>query len=279
MKALSLILRVVAILGAVAAVALFMMVQGKVEDKENELVAAQAQLSTTQGEKENLAADKAALQSQVKELEAKVADQTSIISRINTNLSEAQRKTSTLESDLEKTKSTLETRESEIAQLKKDIVNAQLLGNNNEDEAGDEEADDGKVAELTTQLQAANDTIADLRADLETATTQLEDLRETFKSVRSAAEEATTGVREISRANFQTVQVLQARPESGLVVIDLGTNRGAKVNEKVDLTRNNELVANLNITRVFPDYSLAAILPGSPEPKLLESGQSFQTIR
>jgi len=281
MKALSLILGIVAILAAAGTGYFYMETQSAKEEKTTAIAAIENEMAQVQADANDLKSKLNALETENDQLEKTKQEQSSKITRISGTLSDLQSKADRLESELKTAKATIEEREKQIADFKKEIVNIKMETTKAPETTTTVDNTSAEASQLAADLQeklsAAEEKIASLEQSLNTAQSQLENFMQVKRTPGPAGGDS--GRIDAISSSIETVKVLEAKPKAGLVLVDFGRNRGAVQGTTIDLQQDNQVVAKIRLTEVMDDMSVANILPSSPKASTLKEGAEFITIR
>jgi septal ring factor EnvC (AmiA/AmiB activator) len=283
MNALSLALRAIAIVGAIAAGVLWFISEGKLEEKQTELTQTRQTLEQTRS---TLAQTDAQLDSAQDELEETTADLDRAEDELQDKelaLNEARKRVRQLEDEVDAQEALIAQKDEEIRRQKA----AQIA-------AIDEK--DKRITELNRTVSDLQQDVATLRDDLLTAENRLE---EATTSMQTAAAETTTApdagtdgqstqqrptrfsrtetVQPLPAAgNISEVSVLRVDPDKRTVVLDFGAEAGAKQNQGLVLLEDGRKLASLRLLNVVPTASVAYVERDSRIPR---EGQTYTLVR
>lgn len=261
MKSLSIILRIVAIVAAAAAVALFFMSKGKLAEKQTALQNAQAATQAVQAELETANSQITSVQSQLATERKSLADTKGKLESIRSEMYTAKQEVTRTQQQLKETKSVIDKLEDDATRLRAELVNTEeSLAQ------ASKEAELAQLNERIEELAKANDT---LKQDLMAA----ESLARSTSSRKDSSTAASGG----QKAGFTPNMAPAAQPasigaattvasistENGIIVLnstpDLGLSTGAEVTLIQDLTA----LGKIKITQVTNSLAVANILPGT----------------
>lgn len=248
MHRLPLLLCAVAILGSVASAVLYFRIGNSKQVLELRLADASVRAS-------KLDADLAAANEQNGSLKSRVGTLDLELTATQSKLTAAESRTTQLSQDLTDTKSVLAVYEAttraladEISDLRADLDESRTSNASPEAVA----AYKGTIAELEKQLAIAKNGAA-----------------------RPGAAAAATAVF-ASRAGRATVMTVG--PESAFVVLNFGSERGAKLGQKLTVSQGTTEVATVLISDVRANFSVAQVLPDSLRG-VLQKGDSALLVR
>lgn len=245
MNIASMFLRILAILGAIAAGVMFWMI-GDTKDKlesdlqstESQLNQTQSNLTTVRGEHEELQETAAALTRDLEETQARATN-------LENQLTQARR-------ELAEANQAITTRDREAAALKSEAtrIRRELL---------DERA---RLTELEQNLEsedsgALRDSIRQLEEQLLARERQLQEMGGTDNAT------ASTQSPEAPRAEVLRGKVTEVGDGSAFVVIDLGSEAGVRPNSSVMIRRGPRYVGRATIREVKENTSVAEVSPGA----------------
>ena len=247
MNVTSLILRSLAVLGAIAAVVLFFQVQGQKEELETDLVNTRTELRSTQADLTQTRSD--------------LADETARANRLQSDLNEAEARATSLRARLDQTQETLRetqanlrTANQEIASLtdERDTLNRSLAENRRE---------------LDRVRDEANTTIANLRSRINSLEDQLDDMQVAeddgmMNGFGLPTDEPERPEVVIAEGPLRGT-ILSVGPENSFVILNLGASQGLTTNARVLITRNAQTVGEAVVSRVQDDLAVAQIQPRS----------------
>lgn len=254
MKSLTLILSIVALIGAAASAGLYVMIGNTKEALQASLSQSEARATRLANELAETTANGESLQRQLNALDADLGDTKS-------KLTAAESRTVQLSRDLNQARSQLTAREQteaqltqEVNSLKRELVQSRLAA---ADSVSPAEAERYRqsIAALETKVKSLEDTIASSATRLAAAGT----------STNTGFNEAGTST---STATFTANRALNARvvtvgPRDAFVILNYGANSGASVNQELLVRRGPEPVARVQISDVRPNYSVAQVMSGT----------------
>ncbi len=259
MKVISLLLRVLAILGAVVAIVGWVLTKGKVEEANQQIVKIQAEASAARQEASDSEQKFKASDSRAKALESDLADAKSRATSARSQLAEAQRDISGLRSDVREKDTEIQAMEAQNTKLKEEIISMRT-------EVPD--VDPTKLAEYEEKISSLNSEIDRLKDELSKAP------RTGSAPVAVASTEpsadgslAPTAAPRLAPSDDNTAAVLKADVKSGLVIIDRGQKAGLQEQMEFGIAKGYSKPVRVKVAKVAPDYSLAYILPGSEGAK------------
>ena len=267
MKSLSLILRIVAIVAAIGAAALFFMAQGKIKEKDTQLKTATAAHETTKAELAEANAEITQLNADVIQgrnaladnkrtldatrIEMQTAQQE--VTRTQSQLKQIQQQASNLQLDLQAARSQLVEAESKAAQVDKT----------------------SEIAELNSRIKELESTNQKLEDDLNVAESKVNALSAKGPSSYGAQ---TGGSATGTTGSIGTeVTIASISPENGILILDQGTSLGLAPGTRVTLIKDMKAVGKVQISAVKENYTVANILPGTNTSKL-SAGTSVKLL-
>lgn len=275
MKNLSLILRILAIVAAIAATALFFISKGKLAEKQTQLTNTREVLAST---------------------ETELSDTKNTLQRTETQLKREQKNLAETEQELEEIRSDLYSSEQEVARLKNDIKEADseiaslkdttkelrsdLVATQEELANASREAEINQLNQRIAELEEKNE---ELMVDLEAKTaiaeavTTKKETAESMKDIDTSIGSLSLGGEPIQRIKLETT-VNSISTADGLIVLDSKPELGLTAGQTITLVQDLKSVGKVQIERVEEDYAVANILPGSTGTKKLSSGSKVQLL-
>ncbi len=242
MNNISIVTRVIAIVGAAAAVYFYFDLGNELEETRQQLQSEQQRLSQTQSrlssaeaERDELAETAAGLEASLEEAQGQIALEQARAEELEEEL-ESQRATiARVESEREEYRAEASTYRDRYISLRDDIE-----GPNGEDQ----------------QL------ILSLQRDLRLAEAELETARERL----SELEGVTAANGEVTRTlNVVRGKVADVDPRRGFVVLDLGTDHDLQQGDELMVHRDGTFIARVRVSRSDATESIAQVLPGAAE--------------
>jgi chromosome segregation ATPase len=231
MKAASTFLTVLAILGALAAGALWYLIKGQKE--------------TLTSERDGLRVEKASLEATRTDLTNQVNDLTGRNSALNSELGESKTRNTSLEA--------------RVNQLNRDVAQARA----NTESA---QTDARKATEEAANLRRQ---VIELMANLEGTKASEEAnrlaLQERIKELETKLTNpyASSGNAEGEKTPLITTSVASVGPRSAFVVLNAGTEQGLRNQMRIAVSRGGEIVAQAVITEVRGNLAVAEIIPNT----------------
>ncbi len=283
MKIVSIILRVLAILGAAAAVAGYVLTQNKVNELNEQLAqeqskatAAQQQATSAQDELSNAKSKVSGLSSDlgaVQERETKARNE----------FNQAQREIKSLQSDLKDIKSKVADLEQRNNTLKRELLDQRTSVPTD---------NSAEISQYQAKIEALNKQVMQLKTDLDAATAR------TSGSTAAAAGTAATGTAGASStvapsgtpdapattvvssaAKGQSATILKADHDNGILIISRGQQGGLQRQMEFGIVKGVEKPIRLTVTRVEPDFAIAHIAPGTSHAKIYKEGDTIQIVQ
>lgn len=268
MKVVSLVLRIVAIVGALAAIALAVVTFGKVEDLEGDVRQLETEKSAAVSAKqdaENLVAEKESL---VRGLQTDLDDARDTVNKFRSQLTQTSQELNRMQQSLRDEQTKLRELTQQKETLEREILAMQNVQTESVDPAVVRKLEDEK-ADLELLLREQKDKITDLEFEL----ANVNQRRVTAAEEEQANQDGT------SAAQFEegaTAQIIRIDAASGLLVLDRGTGRGITENMKMSIVKGIQGELRLQIASVEPQFALANILPSSGNPKAYAAGDTVE---
>lgn len=260
MKSLSIILRIVAILAAIAAVALFFTSKGKLAEKQTALEQAQAATQATQAELETANGKIASLDSQLSTERKSLADTKGKLESTRSGMYTARQEITRTQQQLKEAKSKISAMDDAATRLRADLVKTEeSLA------SASKEAELAQLNERIEELEKSNDA---LKQDLLAA----ESLQKSFSARRKSTE--STGHYKSSFSPNKAVAVQPASigatatiasisTESGIIILNSTPELGLAVGSQITLIQDLKALGKVQITKVTDQLAVANILPGA----------------
>ncbi len=260
MKSLSIILRIVAILAAIAAVSLFFTSKGKLAEKQTALEQAQAATQATQAELETANGKIASLDSQLSTERKSLADTKGKLESTRSGMYTARQEITRTQQQLKEAKSKISAMDDAATRLRADLVKTEeSLA------SASKEAELAQLNERIEELEKSNDA---LKQDLLAA----ESLQKSFSARRKSTE--STGHYKSSFSPNKAVAVQPASigatatiasisTESGIIILNSTPELGLAVGSQITLIQDLKALGKVQITKVTDQLAVANILPGA----------------
>lgn len=289
MKSISLVLRIVAILGAVAAVALWFNTRGIIKQATEDMQSVPgATLLEKSANVPQIVETQTATSRDLSASQAKVADLTarntqlssdfeaerSRTVKLNNDLAKLQNESRRARVDLEEARKAIAENETLIENLKTEIVTARQITNTGQ---GTDELRQ-RISQLESQLTALQQAyqVASEKA-------RILDLGEIVEVVEIDQEAGTKTVRKIIKVPYvrtgDIATVTRVEGCDDMAAINRGRNDGVSLEQKIDL-KNDEgrLIANVRVIEVGDDFAVVSINPKVGLPERLESGDMLELV-
>jgi predicted nucleic acid-binding Zn-ribbon protein len=265
MKSLSIILRIVAIVAAAAAVALFFMSKGKLADKQVALDTAHAATQATQAELETA-------NNKITSLDAQLSTERKSLADTKSNLESIRSEMYTAKQEVTRTQQQLKESKSLITKLEKDAadVRTQLVKTEETLAKASKEAELAQLNERIEELAKANEA---LKQDLEAAEVIAKSkMASSARKAETAA--ADTGVyqttftpnsspaaKPASIGAATTVASIDA--QNGIIILNTAPELGLTTGSTITLIQDLTSLGKIQVTKVTPQLAIANILPGT----------------
>lgn len=276
MKNLSLILRIVAIIAAVAALSVFFMSKGKLAEKEGQLTQAQQRIVNTQADLDAANETLKKTESQLKRESASLADTQATLTGVRSELSAAQKEANTNKELLSEARSQIGSLETRISQVQSDLVATQ-----EELAAASREAELSQLNAQLAELQKRNEELAIELA----AKTAIADAV-TAKTGPSATAPKLGGnlsggvltSSEPLRRNRLETTIDSVSPKDGLIVLKSSPELGLTAGQVLSLVQDMKSVGKVQIQSITDTYAIGNILPNSGGAVNLVSGSKVEIL-
>lgn len=272
MNSLSLILRVIAILAAVASAGLFFMSSGKLKEKETQLsvtkqslAASQSELTATNGKVTSLTASLDSSKKSASKLKSEVES-------LNSELYTAKQETTRAQTQMSQIKGQVAQLENEKQQLNSEIAAArqaaaEQAANSTSLSQGEVDALEQRISVLTEEKQELQDELSVFQAKAAARNTGGGENSETATAggynlnTQTAVQPATLG----SEATITKVS-----SDDGFIVLIASPSLGLDSGLELTLVQDLKAIGKVQIVETDGSYALANILPGTKAAKLTE---------
>lgn len=231
MRNLTLILSVVALVGAVASGVLFFIIGNSKQELFHRLQNTDAKLTATEAKLKGSQRENEKLQNQVRVLDADLATNKRDLTALRLEAEQMQQSLELLE---EARTSAVEARESAITDLRQATENLAIIRHQLAQSVSPED------------VRQYQQTISDLEGRIGPLERRL--------AQKSAAPALVSG-----RSNH--AQVVKVGPRNAFVVINFGSSHGAVTNQRFALKRGSTTLATVEISLTKEHYSIAQVLP------------------
>lgn len=242
MNIASMFLRILAILGAVAAGVMFYIIGNTKEQLEQDLQNEQQRLASTQNNLNSLKSEHEELQEEAETLSSNLQEEKSRANNLNSELKQVRKELDEAKKTISDRKRESEKLEAEAAEIRRQLMaekqRADELSESLEGE--DAEALRASVRELERQLLRTEQELQNLGSRQPTVEEEKEDRKTVLRgSVKNAGE------------------------NSAYIIIDLGETDGVHANATVMLRRGPKYIGRARISEVRNDESIAELLSSS----------------
>ncbi len=289
MSSLSLALRAIAVIGAIAAGVLWFLTDGKLQEKQDQLTTTQATLADRES---TLASTQARLQ----ESQAEVTSLTSNLERTESELRNAERQRTDAQATARRLEGEIDQQEQTIQKLEADVQEQKTAM------VAAIRSKDDTITKNVRQITQLQDENRNLQDDLASLRNQLNEASAITAAAPSApagngagAQPASSGIQSVNvqpvsgnfaspsvaaippAGNLAEVTVLRVDPQSRAVVLQYGSSSGARQNQGLVLLEDGKLFARLELVRVEADASVAFVTRESP--KIPREGVTYTVVR
>lgn len=279
MKSLSLILRILAIVAACAAVALFFMSKGKLAEKQTQLEAAQAATVETQGELDGANTQITSLEGQLTTERKSLADTKGKLESVRSEMYTAKQEVTRTQQQLKESKNTVAELEDTTTRLRADLVKTE--------KSLAMASKEGEIAELNeriAELTKSNDT-------LQQEVLAAEALQRSSAAARTATVNQSNAGTGAYNSTFKPNSAPAAKPASigtattvasistsnGILILDSTPELGLAAGAQITLIQDLTALGKVQITQVTDTLAVANILPGADFKKLAQ-GDSVKIL-
>ncbi|HAV12986.1 MAG TPA: hypothetical protein DCX06_05770 [Opitutae bacterium] len=276
MKSLSLILRIVAIVAAVAAAGIYFAAQGKLAEKQTELEAAQSARQAVQAELETANNQVTSLESRVSEEREALAKAKRDLESMRSEMYTARQEVTRTQQQLNEAKNQIDGLNQTAKKLRSDLISSEqsLASASNE----------GELARLTERVKELESTNSTLKSDLEA--------ERSASSARAATSSATgstvggtstysinTNAPAVQPASIGTsTTIASVSPENGLIVLNGASELGLTPGTEITLIQDLKALGKVQVIAIQDDLAVANILPGA-KTRSMVAGATVNLLR
>lgn len=276
MKNLSLILRIVAIVAAIAATALYFTSKGKLADKQAELTATKGTLASTQTELSDTT-------DTLKKTESKLKRESESLAKAKKSLDEVRSELFAVQEEGKRNERLLGEARTQIGELETNLrqVRSDLVTTQQELASASKEAEINRLNERIAELEDKNEELA---LDLEQASAVAKAVTDRqnptssggLGSINTSVTSLSSG-EPIQRIRLETT-VNSISTDAGLIVLDSTPELGLSAGQTIILVQDLKSVGKVQIQSVKDNHAIANILPGSSGTSKLNSGSKVQLL-
>jgi len=272
MNALSLVLRLTAIAGAAAAVALFLVIGNTKQKLEENLAQTRATLAATEAERARWEGDAARFEARASALDSDLNAERTRATQAASQLAQARRELTQQGTDLQAARRLAEDRDREATQLRRDLLEAHAA---------------------TAAAEGAARTLAIRETELDQLRTESERLRADLAAVRRERDAVAAGAGGSlatgatrpggfsgSASGGPAVptrslpgEILAVDLAAGVLGLDYGSQRGATLGADVMVQLTDGTLTRLVLSTVEPEYSVGRIIAGATQARGLRPGE------
>lgn len=310
MKSVSLILRIVAILGAIAALAGYFMVKGKVAESKAELETKNNTITQLESDINSLGASKTAVENRISGMESELQLARQTTSEAQSRFSEARSIQRKAEAQLDATEKRVAQLQSDNQALRQELITKTVTAPSDGATAEEVEAMESRISELEAQLEDATQSrdrlerrVASLQSQatgVASATTTPGDaitidgdgptatnrggpvtIASTVEEVSAPADTTperpsglSTRVPSIDSftSSGMSATILKTSDRDGLLIINRGTSSGIASGQIFALAEGSNEPIVVRTSRVLLNYSVLSILPNQENTDSLDEG-------
>jgi tetrahydromethanopterin S-methyltransferase subunit B len=272
MNSLSMILRILAIVAALAAGTLFFMGKGKLAEQQAAQIKAEQATVTVQTELDNANDQIKKLQNNLRTERDALADEKRTLESIRSEMYTARQEVSRSQQQLKQAKQKIIELETAASGLRADLLTAeQALVETNK------EAELAQLNERVAELEAAN---ADLTESLNAAEAKISMLRP--KQEASGGYQSTfkiSGSQALPKASIGAATSIQSiSPENGLIVLENTPELGLTVGNEVKVIKDLKALGKIKVVQLTDQLVVANLLPGAKTSEMTQ-GSSVKLLR
>jgi uncharacterized protein (DUF3084 family) len=278
MKNLSLILRIVAIVAAIGAAALFFLAQGKLEEKQVELEKAQAANIATQAELGTANEQVASLETRIAAERESLADTKRKLEAVRSEMYTAKQEVTRTQQQLSIAKTQALELEDTTRRLRSDLVKTeQTLASTSK------EAELAQLNERISELEKANDTLkqvvsaAQVLDNSRRSSAQRSDNTVTAASYSQSLSASTGSAVQPASIGAETT-VASISLSDGILILNNRPELGLTPGVEVSLIQDLKALGKVRVNKISGNYVIANILPGTTL-RSLDIGDAVKLLR
>lgn len=268
MNMLSLALRFIAIVGAIAAIALFFTVKGQLAQERGKVETLTTQKGGVEQQLSTVNQQLASSQSQVNALNSDLTSRNERISELTKQIRELNSSNTRVTEQFEANAKELESTKRQLSDTRRELVETRV-----------------KVPDVIIQpeqLRELEKQVADLKkqvADLEATNVLLRNRVPAEAEVAATGQVSESGprARREAPANL-TGQVLSVGGNGSIVAVSFGANQGASEGTRIRLIKGSTLLGELTLTNVQNDFSVGQVRAGVGSPGKISKGEEVLII-
>ncbi len=270
MKNLSLILRILAIIAAIAAAGVYFAVQGKLAEKQAQLESSQAATVAVQGELDTA-------NDNISTLESQLNDERAAVAKAKKEIEALQSEMYTTRQELTRTQQQLRDAKQEIETMKdtEEGLRASLLAT---EQALAEASKEAEIAQLNERINELEDANSSLTSEIESMKA-LNSARTSSAATPAAASTAgalptanytpnTSGPVQTASIGLETT-IASISAENGLIVLDTTPELALTPGTEVTLVQDLKALGKVRIISNQDNLAVANILPGAKTRALI----------
>lgn len=289
MNKVSLVLRIVAIVGAVACVALWFQIKGQIKQATTDmagisgvtLTEKSAQVPGILKEKEKLAADLNVSEAKVQNLTTKsnqlsedLESERATNVRVNNEKAKLTQEVRQVKVQLQDANDKIKSSELMVEKLKKEIVDIKKTVQ----DSSETDALKQKVTVLSNELEA-------LKKDYAVASekARILDLSEIVEVVEIDQEAGKKTIRKIVKPPYvkvgQDATITNTAENDGLIALNRGKKDGLSLGQKIDLKGDEgKFIARIVVAEIGEDFAIATVNPDMGIPEVIETGDIYELV-
>jgi len=265
MKALSIALRVIAILGVAAAAYFWQSTKGVVAEKETEIQQLTTQKADISKLNEELTAEKEGLKGQLNQKDLELSEQKSQVRFANDQVSKLKRDLGKAERDLSDKDEEFVAMKSDFDQLKRDVADMEKARVTDTASVSPE-----VIKDYEAQIERLEEEKGKLKDDLALANKRLQD--GALGAPIAGAPGADEGVA-MAPVPEQEASILRTDKEKGILIISRGQADGLQRQMEFNIAKGLGRKVRVQVGTVTPTYSVAYVLPGQ-DPSEIQQGDA-----
>lgn len=262
MNSLSLILRILAVVAAVAAGAIFFVSKGKLAEKQGQLEASQAATKATQAELDTANEEIQTLEGRLKNERDALADNKRKLEGVRSDLYTSQQEVSRTQQQLTEAKSTISDLEKTAKDLRSDLIKT-------EQELETSKGKEAEMEQLNDRVAELEESNADLKESLSRGTRPAAAAKTANGTLATGSGDYSSGFTPTASQPLPTTSIgpettiLNVSAKSGLLVLMNSPELGLTPGMKVSLVSDYEALGTVKFIQIKDDVAVANILPGS----------------
>ena len=273
MKSISLLLRVLAIVGAIVAAVGWFATDGKVKQANDEISNLESQLKQAQNTAAEFEKKHSDVSSRVAGLQSDLTEFKSRATSARSQLVQAQRDTTAVRDELRASQAEVKDLEEKNENLRREITDARIKV---------AEVDPEKIKQYEEKIAQLGEEVDTLKDKLAIAargsSTQIVPTSSDATAADGSAAATPAVVPRLAKSG-ETASVLKADVDNGLIIISRGQKQGLQQAMEFGIAKDYSVPVRVKVARTTPDFSVAYILPGKGGNPIFEAGDKITLVQ